>query len=105
MLFCVAPFAIVIISIYLRSNLCLYIAVLMFVALFFCQTRYKFVSVISMTLQGVLVAFMLHIRIVNFVQSNYIFYVSAITVLIMIFTILEMCTAPKKCLTGDDKIS
>lgn len=105
MFLCVVPYAIAMISIYLRSNLCLYIAVLMLVALLFCRTRYKFVSVISMALQGVLVAFMLYIRIVSFVQSNYIYYASAITGLIMIFTILEMCTAPKKCLKSGDKIS
>jgi hypothetical protein len=105
MFLCVVPYAIAMISIYLRSNLCLYIAVLMLVALLFCRTRYKFVSVISMALQGALGAFMLYIKIANFVQSNYIYYVSAITVLIMIFTILEMCIAPKKCSLKGEKIS
>ena len=83
-----------------RSVLTLLFAPLSIAMLFFHYKEYKVITVVLMLLQGLLTAFMVYLRMQGIVHSDYLLYVSAISVLMLLSMTVEMFIQKKQKATA-----
>ena len=79
-----------------RSVLTLLFAPLSIAMLFFHYKGYKIISVIFMLIQSVLTAFMVCLRVQGYVQSDYLLYLSAISILMLVSMTVELFIRPRE---------
>lgn len=96
LIFGVMSYFLIILGLYQRSNLTLLLAPLAIAMLIFHYKGHKIISVILMLAQGTLTAFMMYIRLHGFVQSNYLLYLSAISILMIASMTIELFITSKK---------
>ena len=79
-----------------RSNITLLFAPLSIAMLVFHYKGYKIISALLMLLQGVLTAFMVYLRLQGYVQSDYLLYLSAVSILMLVSMTVELFIRPRE---------
>ena len=79
-----------------RSVLTLLLAPLSIAMLVFHYKGYKIASVLLMLLQGVLTAFMMYLRLQGYVQSDYLLYLSGLSILMLASMTVELFIQPRR---------
>ena len=79
-----------------RSVLTLLLAPLSIAMLFFNYKGYKIASAILMLLQSVLTAFMMYLRLQGYVQSDYLLYLSGLSILMLASMTVELFIQPRR---------
>ena len=95
-LFGLASYILILMGFYQRSNITLLFAPLTIAMLFFHYKGYKIISALLMLLQGVLTAFMVCLRVQGYVQSDYLLYLSAISILMLVSMTVELFIRPRE---------
>ena len=95
-LFGSASYILILMGFYQRSNITLFFAPLSIAMLAFHYKGYKIASVLLMLLQGVLTAFMMYLRLQGYVQSDYLLYLSAISILMLVSMTVELFIRPRE---------
>ena len=85
-----ASYVLILMGFYQRSNITLFFAPLSIAMLVFHYKGYKIISVIFMLIQSVLTAFMVCLRVQGYVQSDYLLYLSAISILMLVSMTVEL---------------
>ena len=94
-LFGLASCVLILTGFYQRSNITLLFAPLT-VAMLVCHYKgYKIISVLLMLLQGILTALAMYVRLQGYVQSDYLLYLSAISILMLVSMVVEFFIRPK----------
>ena len=94
-LFGLASYVLILTGFYQRSNITLLLAPLS-VAMLVCHYKgYKIISVLLMLLQGILTALAMYVRLQGYVQSDYLLYLSAISILMLVSMVVEFFIRPK----------
>ena len=93
--FGLASYIFILMGFYQRSNITLLFAPLTIAMLVLHYKQCKIATVIFMLLQGVLTAFMMHLRMQGYVQSDYLLYLSAISILMLVSMTVELFIGPK----------
>ena len=89
-IFLIAAYIILFFSSFMRSNITVYFALLIFVMLGSSRTKHEWLTILLIILQMVISVGMIVLKLYGYVQSNYLLFVSAIGVLIVISMSLEM---------------
>ena len=89
-LFGLASYVLILTGFYQRSNITLLFAPLSIAMLVFHYKGHKIVSALLMLLQGVLTIFMVCLRVQGYVQSDYLLYLSAISILMLVSMTVEL---------------
>ena len=79
-----------------RSVLTLLFAPLSIAMLVFHYKGYKIASVLLMLLQGILTAFMMYLRLQGYVQSDYLLYLSGLSILMLASMTVELFIQPRR---------
>ena len=95
-LFGSASYILILMGFYQRSNITLLFAPLSIAMLFFHYKGYKVISVLLMVLQCVITVFALGLRLQGYVQSDYLLYLSAISILMLVSMTVELFIRPKE---------
>ena len=98
LIFGVVSYIFILFGMYQRSVISFILAPLSIAMLIFHYNGCKIISVVLMLLQGILTAFMVYLRMQGIVQSDYLLYVSAISIL-MLFSILDILERVNKIAT------
>ena len=93
--FGLASYIFILMGFYQRSNITPLFAPLTIAMLVLHYKQCKIATVIFMLLQGVLTAFMMHLRMQGYVQSDYLLYLSAISILMLVSMTVELFIGPK----------
>ena len=91
-----ASYVLILMGFYQRSNITLLFAPLSITMLVFHYKGYKIISTLLMLLQGVLTAFMVYLRVQGYVQSDYLFYLSAVSILMLVSMMVELFIRPRE---------
>ena len=94
--FGLASYVLILTGFYQRSNITLLFAPLSIAMLFFHYKGYKIISALLMLLQVVLTAFMVYLRVQGYVQSDYLLYLSAISILMLVSMTAELFIKPRE---------
>ena len=89
-IFGLASYVLILMGFYQRSNITLLFAPLSIAMLVFHYKGYKTISALLMLLQVVLTAFMVYLRVQGYVQSNYLLYLSAVSILMLLSMTVEL---------------
>ena len=81
LIFGVVSYIFILFGMYQRSVISFILAPLSIAMLFFNYKGYKIASALLMLLQGVLTAFMMYLRLQGYVQSDYLLYLSGLSIL------------------------
>ena len=95
-LFGSASYILILMGFYQRSNITLLFAPLSIAMLVFHYKGYKIISALLMLLQVVLTAFMVYLRLQGYVQSDYLLYLSAISILMLVSMTVELFIRPRE---------
>ena len=95
-IFGLASYVLILMGFYQRSNITLLFAPLSIAMLVFHYKGYKIISALLMLLQVVLTAFMVHLRVQGYVQSDYLLYLSAISILMLVSMTVELFIRPRE---------
>lgn len=95
-LFGSASYVLILTGFYQRSNITLLFAPLSIAMLVFHYKGYKIISALLMLLQVVLTAFMVYLRLQGYVQSDYLLYLSAISILMLVSMTVELFIRPRE---------
>ena len=95
-IFGLASYVLILMGFYQRSNITLLFAPLSIAMLVFHYKGYKIISALLMLLQGVLTAFMVYLRVQGYVQSDYLFYLSAVSILMLVSMMVELFIRPRE---------
>ena len=95
-IFGLASYVLILMGFYQRSNITLLFAPLSIAMLVFHYKGYKIISALLMLLQVVLTAFMVHLRVQGYVQSNYLLYLSAVSILMLLSMTVELFIRPRE---------
>ena len=90
-----ASYVLILMGFYQRSNITLFFAPLSIAMLVFHYKGYKIISVFLMLLQGILTALAMYVRLQGYVQSDYLLYLSAISILMLVSMVVEFFIRPK----------
>jgi hypothetical protein len=91
-----ASYVLILMGFYQRSNITLFFAPLSIAMLVFHYKGYKIISVFLMLLQGILTALAMYVRLQGYVQSDYLLYLSAISILMLVSMTVELFIRPKE---------
>ena len=100
LMFGVVSYIFILFGMYHRSVISFILAPLSIAMLFFHYKEYKVITVVLMLLQGLLTAFMVYLRMQGIVHSDYLLYVSAISVLMLFSMTVEMFIQQKQKATA-----
>ena len=95
-LFGLASYVLILMGFYQRSNITLLFAPLSIAMLVFHYKGYKIISALLMLLQVVLTAFMVYLRLQGYVQSDYLLYLSTISILMLVSMTVELFIRPRE---------
>ena len=95
-LFGLASYVLILMGFYQRSNITLLFAPLSIAMLVFHYKGYKIISALLMLLQSVLTVFMMYLRMQGYVQSDYLLYLSAISILMLVSMTVELFIRPRE---------
>ena len=95
-IFGLASYVLILMGFYQRSNITLLFAPLSIAMLVFHYKGYKIISALLMLLQVVLTAFMVYLRVLGYVQSDYLLYLSAISILMLVSMTVELFIRPRE---------
>ena len=95
-IFGLASYVLILMGFYQRSNITLLFAPLSIAMLVFHYKGYKIISALLMLLQVVLTAFMVHLRVQGYVQSDYLLYLSAVSILMLVSMTVELFIRPRE---------
>ena len=95
-IFGLASYVLILMGFYQRSNITLLFAPLSIAMLVFHYKGYKIISALLMLLQVVLTAFMVYLRVHGYVQSDYLFYLSAVSILMLVSMTVELFIRPRE---------
>ena len=96
LLFGFASYVLILMGFYQRSNITLLFAPLSIAMLVFHYKGYKIISALLMLLQVVLTAFMVYLRVQGYVQSDYLLYLSAVSILMLVSMTVELFIRPRE---------
>ena len=96
LIFGVVSYIFILFGMYQRSVISFILAPLSIAMLIFHYNGCKIISVVLMLLQGILTAFMVYLRMQGIVQSDYLLYVSAISILMLFSMTVEMFIQKKQ---------
>ena len=91
-----ASYVLILMGFYQRSNITLFFAPLSIAMLVFHYKGYKIISVFLMLLQGILTALAMYVRLQGYLQSDYLLYLSAISILMLVSMKVELFIRPKE---------
>ena len=91
-----ASYVLILMGFYQRSNITLLFAPLSIAMLVFHYKGYKIISVFLMLLQGILTALAMYVRLQGYVQSDYLLYLAAISMLMLVSMTVELCIRPQE---------
>ena len=91
-----ASYVLILMGFYQRSNITLLFAPLSITMLVFHYKGYKIISTLLMLLQGVLTAFMMYLRLQGYVQSDYLLYLSGLSILMLASMTVELFIQPRR---------
>lgn len=95
-IFGLASYVLILMGFYQRSNITLLFAPLSIAMLVFHYKGYKIISALLMLLQVVLTAFMVYLRVQGYVQSDYLLYLSAVSILMLVSMTVELFIRPRE---------
>ena len=95
-LFGLASYVLILMGFYQRSNITLLFAPLSIAMLVFHYKGYKIISALLMLLQVILTAFMVYLRVQGYVQSDYLLYLSAVSILMLVSMTVELFIKPRE---------
>lgn len=95
-IFGLASYVLILMGFYQRSNITLLFAPLSIAMLVFHYKGYKIISALLMLLQVVLAAFMVYLRVQGYVQSDYLLYLSAVSILMLVSMTVELFIRPRE---------
>ena len=95
-IFGLASYVLILMGFYQRSNITLLFAPLSIAMLVFHYKGYKIISALLMLLQVVLTAFMVYLRVLGYVQSDYLLYLSAVSILMLVSMTVELFIKPRE---------
>ena len=95
-LFGLASYVLILTGFYQRSNITLLFAPLSIAMLVFHYKGYKIISALLMLLQVILTAFMVYLRVQGYVQSDYLLYLSAVSILMLVSMTVELFIKPRE---------
>ena len=95
-IFGLASYVLILMGFYQRSNITLLFAPLSIAMLVFHYKGYKIISALLMLLQVVLTAFMVYLRVHGYVQSDYLLYLSAVSILMLVSMTVELFIRPRE---------
>ena len=84
------PYVIMLFSIIMRSNLTAYFGLLMLGVLAASHMKHKWLAVLLMTLQAIISAGIIYLNINDYTQSNYLLFIAAISIIMLISMGFEM---------------
>ena len=90
-----ASYVLILMGFYQRSNITLLFAPLSIAMLVLHYKGYKIISVFLMLLQGILTALAMYVRLQGYVQSDYLFYLSAVSILMLVSMTVELFIRPR----------
>ncbi len=96
LIFGVVSYIFILFGMYQRSVISFILAPLSIAMLIFHYKECKVLTIVLMLLQGLLTAFMVYLRVKGLVQSDYLIYVSAISVLMLVSMTVEMFIQQKQ---------
>ena len=89
-------YVLILMGFYQRSNITLLFAPLSIAMLVFHYKGYKIISALLMLLQVILTAFMVYLRVQGYVQSDYLLYLSAVSILMLVSMTVELFIKPRE---------
>ena len=95
-LFGSASYILILMGFYQRSNITLLFAPLTIAMLVLHYKQCKIATVIFMLLQSVLTVFTMYLRMQGYVQSDYLLYLSAISILMLVSMTVELFIRPRE---------
>lgn len=95
-IFGLASYVLILMGFYQRSNITLLFAPLSIAMLVFHYKGYKIISALLMLLQVILTAFMVYLRVQGYVQSDYLLYLSAVSILMLVSMTVELFIKPRE---------